>query len=472
VKLLSIPERPLSAGVLRRPTRRVDPDELQIDRQTFRDLEIFAADRAPGLFDVLDRTHTNGGGRALRARWRRPWSNPERIRRVQQSIQHIIEHRFGFDLIPGEVVLSSVERHLHSGMPVVNARNPIELFLQGLEIRFGDIKQYWKIVNGVDRTIRLLRALQRLAARPELHAAPGDLGPYLDELRTLVNRPAFQNIPSEGEGELSVWKLLRIDRVLREDERAAIDRLLQLTFEIDALVSMADATREFGYVMPEAIDGPLAVQAEGVYHPFLKNPVPNALQADQQKRLLFLTGPNMAGKTTYLRACGTALYLAHLGMGVPARSFRFAPCGSLFSAIALADSVREGVSFFRAEALRVKSIARALANGRRVIALLDEPFMGTNVKDALDASRVVLSRLAAKSGSIFLVSSHLIELGETLLATGFVDCYRFEAAEQGGRLEFDYLLRPGLSAQRLGVRVLEEEGVFALLDQDPPHTTR
>ena len=80
---------------------------------------------------------------------------------------------------------------------------------------------------------------------------------------------------------------------------------------------------------------------------------------------------------------------------------------------------------------------------------------------------MVLSRLATKSGSIFLVSSHLIELGETLLSTGRVDCYRFEAAEQGGRLEFDYVLRHGLSAQRLGVRVLEEEGVFALLDQDP-----
>jgi DNA mismatch repair ATPase MutS len=128
--------------------------------------------------------------------------------------------------------------------------------------------------------------------------------------------------------------------------------------------------------------------------------------------------------------------------------------------------VRKGVSFFRAEALRVKTIAAAVANGRRVIALLDEPFMGTNVKDALDASRVVLMGLASKRGSVFLVSSHLIELGDALVETGAVQCFRFDANEEGGKLEFDYVLRPGISAQRLGVRVLREEGVFDLLARD------
>ena len=165
---------------------------------------------------------------------------------------------------------------------------------------------------------------------------------------------------------------------------------------------------------------------------------------------------------TYLRACGTAIYLAHLGMGVPAKSFRFSPREPV-QAITMSDNVRKGVSFFPAEALRVKTIAHAVARSRRVVALMDEPFKGTNVKDALDASRAVLVRLAGNQGCVFLVSSHLIELGGDVLATGRVDCRRFEAHEQAGRLQFDYLLRPGVSTQRLGVRVLEEEGVFDLL---------
>ena len=78
-------------------------------------------------------------------------------------------------------------------------------------------------------------------------------------------------------------------------------------YELDALISMADATRELGLGMPEVLDEPGRLVAEGVYHPFLPEPVGNPLHLDQRQRLLFLTGPNMAGKTTYLRACGIAV---------------------------------------------------------------------------------------------------------------------------------------------------------------------
>ena len=130
----------------------------------------------------------------------------------------------------------------------------------------------------------------------------------------------------------------------------------------------------------------------------------------------------------------------------------------------LHDDLRNGVSYFRAEALRVKAIAQAIAEGYRVVAILDEPFKGTNVKDALDASLAILERFAARRDCLFMFSSHLIELSERLSSTGQIDCRYFEAEEGEGRLRFDYLLRPGVSSQRLGMRVLREEGVFELLD--------
>jgi DNA mismatch repair protein MutS len=151
-------------------------------------------------------------------------------------------------------------------------------------------------------------------------------------------------------------------------------------------------------------------------------------------------------------------------MGVPARAFRFVPAQRLFSSIGLTDDPRSGVSFFRAEALRVKAIAQAVAGGYRVVALMDEPFKGTNVRDALDASRAVLERFAAREGSLFMFSSHLIELSERVRASDHVDCRHFEAGEHEGRLRFDYVLRPGVSSQRLGMHVLREEGIFELLD--------
>ena len=216
--------------------------------------------------------------------------------------------------------------------------------------------------------------------------------------------------------------------------------------------------------MPTIESGALRVHAQGLVHPFVHNAVANPVELSQQRRVLFLTGPNMAGKTTYLRAFATACYFAHLGMGVPASQFGFVPAQRLFSSLSLSDDLSSGISYFRAEALRVKAVAQAIVEGYRVVAIMDEPFKGTNVKDAFDASLAVLERFAAKQDCLFMFSSHLIELSEQLGITDEIDCRNFEAEEGEGRLRFDYLLRSGVSTQRLGMRVLHEEGVFDLLD--------
>ena len=93
---------------------------------------------------------------------------------------------------------------------------------------------------------------------------------------------------------------------------------------------MADVTRNNGYVMPSVEEDLIRVAAEGLVHPFLQQAVANPVNISQEQRVLFLTGSNMAGKTTYLRAFATSFYLAHLGMGVPASRFSFVPAEQLF----------------------------------------------------------------------------------------------------------------------------------------------
>jgi DNA mismatch repair protein MutS len=445
-----------------------NPDEMVMDAQTFKDLEIFETEQeGASLFDLCNATRTEGGAKALRARMRRPWSNPGKIRAVQDSLAYVMANRHLFDRLPTDVVTNGVETYLNGALPLVMSDNVFEFWLGAIEVRFGDFRPYGRIVRGVQATSTVVRALRRLVAAPELAAAPGELGQRLAEIRALLARPALGMVREDDMWGEKGWAVLRVDQMFRLREKDAVNRLLHLSYEVDALVSMADAITQNHFVMPQIAEGDLQVEADGISHPFIQNAVANPLQLDQRHRMLFLTGPNMAGKTTYLRACGIALYLAHLGMGVPARSFRFAPCQRLFSSITVTDNVRSGVSFFRAEALRVKAIAQAVTDGYRVVALMDEPFKGTNVKDALDASRAILERFAAKRDCIFLVSSHLIELGDQMIATGQVDCRHFEAGELEGRLRFEYVLRPGVSTQRLGMRVLREEGIFDLLDAEP-----
>jgi DNA mismatch repair ATPase MutS len=234
-------------------------------------------------------------------------------------------------------------------------------------------------------------------------------------------------------------------------------------YQVDALVANADAGAALGLVIPEVSEGSAALEADGLVNLFLTDPVPAAVRLDRDHHMLFLTGPNMAGKTTFLRSLGVALYLAHLGMGVPATRFRFTPCQSLLTSLDMSDDIHGGVSFFRAEAIRMKAIADAVNAGRRVVALVDEPFKGTNVKDAMDASWLVLESFAHAPDCLFAVSSHLIELGDALLATDCVLCRRFEAVETDQGLSFDFTLRDGVSSQRLGMRVLEQEGLVAQL---------
>jgi DNA mismatch repair protein MutS len=442
----------------------LDTDILVLDQHTIKDLEIFTPDSAEqSLFQFCNLTRSSGGAGVLRRRMENPWSSVARIRHTQEAIAFIIEQREAFAKMPTAYATSRTYTYLHEVMPAVTENNLIEFSLNAFSLWSSHNRYYFRISFGVQVTSRLVRKAKVLIDQASLANVVGELEPLMTEMREILDRPRIRNLPEDDVGGW-YWKILRLDQVFRIHEKSALDSLLQLIFEVEALVSMADVTMQNGFVMPALRQGPLAVKAQGLVHPFVPGAVANPVELDQNKRVLFLTGPNMAGKTTYLRAIATALYFAHLGMGVPATHFTFTPMQRLFSSISLSDDLRNGISYFRAEALRAKAIAQAIADGYRVVALLDEPFKGTNVKDALDASLAILERFASKQDCLFMFSSHLIELRERLTVTDQIDCRYFEADEGGGKLQFDYLLRSGVSDQRLGMRVLQEEGVFNLLD--------
>ncbi|MFT4631036.1 MAG: DNA mismatch repair ATPase MutS [Candidatus Azotimanducaceae bacterium] len=447
------------------PISELDPDILVLDLQTLKDLEIFESETGGvSLFEFCNEAQTEGGAKVLRRRMQQPWSSGDRIRATQDSVAFILAHRQVFSMLPSAYATHRVAYYAHEILPIVSHENRLEFALGAYSLWVNHARYYSSIVRGVQAACGLIVTLRQLADQAELMAPQGDLAPILDEIRQLLNQPRLLLITDQTL-VTGVWRILRLDQVFRIHEKVAVARLLQLLFEIDALVAMADVSLKYDFVLPIIEAGSLSVQARGLVHPFVDKAVANAVELDQACRVLFLTGPNMAGKTTYLRAFATALYLAHLGMGVPAQRFSFTPAQRLFSSISLSDDLRRGVSYFRAEALRVKAVAEAVAEGYRVVAIMDEPFKGTNVKDAFDASLAILERFSAQPGCLFMFSSHLIELSEKLRDTSQIDCRYFEADETEGRLRFSYMLHPGVSSQRLGMRVLHEEGVFELLDR-------
>jgi DNA mismatch repair ATPase MutS len=135
------------------------------------------------------------------------------------------------------------------------------------------------------------------------------------------------------------------------------------------------------------------VHAENTYHPLLQTPTAYTLQLKKNSNFLFLTGANMAGKSTFIKAVGVGVYLAHLGMGVPATKMELTLFDGLLSNINVMDNIVKGESYFYNEVKRIKNTIEKISDGKNWLILIDELFKGTNVQDAMKCSTAVIEGL-------------------------------------------------------------------------------
>ena len=206
------------------------------------------------------------------------------------------------------------------------------------------------------------------------------------------------------------------------------------------------------------------VRIEGLYHLFLKEPVRNDVLLDGQRHLCFLTGPNMAGKSTYMKAFGVAVYLAHCGFPVPASRMELSPFRGLFTTINLSDNLSLGYSHYYNEVARVKYIVEQVRDLEDVVVVFDELFRGTNVKDAFDASRAVVGALARLKQGVFMISSHIVEVAGTLEKEDSVDFRFFDIRMENDEPRYTYHLREGVSEERIGMYILRKAGGVDLIE--------
>jgi DNA mismatch repair protein MutS len=179
---------------------------------------------------------------------------------------------------------------------------------------------------------------------------------------------------------------------------------------------------------------------------------------------LFLTGANMAGKSTFIKSVGDAVFLAHIGMGVPANTMELTMFDGLLSNINVVDNISKGESYFYNEVQRIKSTIVKINDGRKWLILIDELFKGTNVEDAMKCSTVVIEGLIKVKQSLFILSTHLYEIGEKLKAHDNIIFKYFETTVDDDQLKFSYQLKDGISNDRLGYLILKREKVIDLLE--------
>ena len=273
-------------------------------------------------------------------------------------------------------------------------------------------------------------------------------------------------------GTLFLWDfqtLYLIERWQRANGSRA-RRWLTVLGELEALAALAGLAFDHpDWVFPAVDSDPAAaLEAENLAHPLLADDVMvgNDVTVGPPGSFLLVTGSNMSGKSTLIRALGINIVLARAGGPVCASRFSMPPL-RLATSILVEDSLQDGLSFFMAELLRIKAIVDAAREESfdrgRLFFLLDEILRGTNSADRQVAVREVLVRLLA-TGAIGAISTHDLAVARTggleraARPVHFRERIR-DQDEEGALMTFDYRLRPGLATTSNALRLLAAVGL-------------
>jgi DNA mismatch repair protein MutS len=433
------------------------------DKQTLDDLNIFGKHGGGGIYHLFNRTATRGGAAVLEDMFRHPLSDDMAINRRSGILQFFAEA--GLTLPFTGADFDAIEPYLAN----TDERTKLTATDPGITRRLGNL------VAMDGDTAMIYKGVQTLAALLQnmkvfVDALPLTAGhPYEQEgtaMQAILSEPEIATVTeAPAKGKLPHASLAAYDALFRFRHRGTIQRLLNYIYQLDIYMSVANVGKALGFSFPVALPaGKHLVEINGVYHPQVKNAVPNNIRLTPEGNVIFLTGANMAGKSTFMKSLSIALFLAHMGFPVPAAQMKFTVLDGIYTTINLPDNLGMGASHFYAEVLRVKKMAHELSQGKKLFIVFDELFRGTNVKDAYDATIAIVQAFARQRSSLFIISTHIIEAGDVLRdACANVRFAFLPTQMQGQQPIYTYTLSEGITDDRHGMIIINNEGILDLL---------
>ncbi|ERJ58800.1 MutS-related protein [Sphingobacterium paucimobilis] len=428
---------------------------LEIDEQSRCDLGLMGDLRNSPLFKLFDHTYTRGGTQHLQQLFLQPLSAEEDIKKRIRMFSYL--SAIGLDFPFPSNLFDIVERYMQHSQAEEQEREA--LYLQDKEIEEG--------------VLAMLDLLQRVDSFFHSDAAMKAVG--LEELVTsilsILSLPSLQPVLGSFNGKkLSYSAVTAFDTLFRSVAWIELKELLQHLYRLDAYLAVGKSASKHGWALPTVLPrGTGILRATGVYYPTIEGAVANSFEFSKERRLLFLTGANMAGKSTFLRSLALALYLAHLGFPVPAVSMEFSVLDGIFTTINLPDDLGMGASHFYVEVLRVKDVVESLRAGKSIFVIFDELFRGTNVKDAMEATVAVSRRFLQSENSQFVISSHIVEATEPLCEEGAIGFQFLPTKMEGHRPVYTYTLEDGVSDDRHGMLIIQNEQILDILEKGVTH---
>ncbi len=210
---------------------------------------------------------------------------------------------------------------------------------------------------------------------------------------------------------------------------------------------------------PEFVESGPYLGMEAFAHPLIPRvrAVANNLKLDENLQLIVISGPNMAGKSTFIRSVGVNVILAQAGAPVRARRMVLSRL-NVAASICVLDSLQGGLSRFYAEILRLKLIDEQSRGGAPLLFLLDELLSGTNSHDRRVGTESFVRTLLAR-GAVGMVTTHDLALAEIAENMEKAANFHFEDRFENGELQFDYRLAPGVVSTTNALKLMRSVGL-------------
>lgn len=435
---------------------------FEVDDQTRRDLELFGDNKySDSIFSFFDYTRTAGGRQRL-AEWiRTPTNEIETLRYRRDAIRFFREKDITLTISSHQA--DFIEHYFRLGVAVLR-NNPVDALFKHISVWWKPSNDYYIIRTGIEQLIFLFRQLSQVLALAGTDQVPGRLAEQFAGIAALLEEPDIKDLYAPGK-KLTFARITRCDNLLRKKFKPRVLALLQTTYAFDAFGSVAKAAKLKNLSFPEYLPSSRpCVYIEGLTHPLVENAVENHVQIDGAQNLVLLTGPNMAGKSTFLKSLGLAVYLAHAGFPVSARRMQTTLYNGLITTINLSDSVKLGYSHFYSEVVRIRETAEKIRERKTVFVIFDELFRGTNVKDAFDASLLIVASFARIRSCSFFVSTHITEIARELAGRDNIRFGYFDSRLIDGRPVYSYTMHEGVSEERLGLLIVKNEKITDILD--------
>ena len=437
---------------------------MEIDKTTLADLLMFNSGEDVSVFGKLDMCTTAHGSEQLRINFSTALKTKAEIVAVQDTLKLILKKQQQWPTQISNGTVMVVEKFFDSQISLIPA-HPSAVETYSYKLLHGP--DFALVTYSAKHCFDFIKGFQNLLQLFAGETLPAPLQNVLTEIERVVKKDQFAIVEKHKSSEgIPNAKIMEFAHFVRYGYKQNMLSLVVLYAQIDAWYGMAKAVQKLNLVFPEFVenDEPV-IEAIGMYHLLLPLPVGYDVMLNRKTNFLFLTGANMAGKSTFIKSVGASVFLAHIGMGVPAQQMKLTLFDGMLSNINVVDNIAKGESYFYNEVQRIKATITKISDGKKWLILIDELFKGTNVQDAMKCSSTVIEGLLKMKNSLFILSTHLYEIGEELKKYPNIDFKYFETSVINDQLHFSYHLKDGISNDRLGYLILKREGVVEMLEK-------